>query len=143
VFWWRARHSHARSLRASTGLVGRQRVLTAFDGFLSSAQRDPSLHRFLAAEPEVAMRVLTSRAARVQAGSLTVFEALLAEEADAGRLQLPVERSALAYVIVRIGESFLYADVIAGREPDVDQAVAVVGQLLGPENGDSGHAQIG
>jgi AcrR family transcriptional regulator len=143
VFWWRARHSHALSLRASASLSGRDRVLTAYSGFLSSAQRDPSLHRFLAAEPEVAMRVLTSRAARVQAGSLAVFEALLAEEAAAGRLRLPVERSALAYVIVRIGESFLYADVIAGRAPDVDQAVAVVGQLLGPDAGGSGHAQIG
>src|SRR6195952_3180686 len=71
VFWWRARHSHARSLRASAGLTGRDRVLTAFSGFLAAAQRAPSLHRFLAAEPEVAMRVLTSRAARVQAGSLT------------------------------------------------------------------------
>ena len=33
---------------------------------------------------------------------------------------------------LRICESFLYADVIAGRESDIDQAIAVVGQLLGP-----------
>lgn len=131
VFWWRARRSHARAARASAGLTGRDRILTSLQTFLTSAQSDTALHRFLATEPEVALRVLTSQAARVQAGSIAVIERLLAEEADAGRLALVIDRSTLAYVIVRICESFLYADVIAGREGDIDQAIAVVGQLLG------------
>jgi AcrR family transcriptional regulator len=135
VFWWRARRSHARAARASAGLVGRNRILTSLQTFLTSAQSDAALHRFLATEPEVALRVLTSRAARVQAGSIAVIERLLAEEVEAGRLQLAVDRSTLAYVIVRICESFLYADVIAGREADVEQAITVVGQLLGPAAG--------
>ena len=32
---------------------------------------------------------------------------------------------------MRIGESFLYADVIAENEPDVDEAVEVISRLLG------------
>ncbi len=135
VFWWRARRSHARAAIASTGLTGRARILTSLQTFLTSAQADAALHRFLATEPEVALRVLTSQAARVQAGSIVVIERLLAEEVDAGRLALAIDRSTLAYVIVRICESFLYADVIAGRESDIDQAIAVVGQLLGPAAG--------
>ncbi|HSP39023.1 MAG TPA: QsdR family transcriptional regulator [Frankiaceae bacterium] len=135
VFWWRARRSHARAARASVGLAGRARILTSLQTFLTSAQSDAALHRFLATEPEVALRVLTSQAARVQAGSIAVIERLLAEETDAGRLTLVIDRSTLAYVIVRICESFLYADVIAGREGDIDQAIAVIGQLLGPAAG--------
>src|SRR6195952_583021 len=130
--WWRARRSHARAAAASAGLVGRERILASLHTFLHSAQTDAALHRFLASEPEGALRGLTSRAARVQAGSIAVIERLLAEEVDAGRLTLVIDRSTLAYVIVRICESFLYADVIAGREGDIDQAIAVVGQLLGP-----------
>ena len=99
--------------------------------FLTSAQGDAALHRFLATEPEVALRVLTSRAARVQAGSIAVIERLLTEETEAGRRVLAVDRATLAYVIVRICESFLYADVIAGREADIEQAITVVRQLLG------------
>jgi AcrR family transcriptional regulator len=132
VFWWLARRSHARAARAADGRTGRDRVLTSLSAFLVSAQADPALHRFLATEPEVALRVLTSRAARVQAGSVAVIDAMLADEIDAGRLTVAVERPTLAYVIVRICESFLYADVIAGREPDVEQALAVVAQLLAP-----------
>ena len=36
----------------------------------------------------------------------------------------------LAYTIVRISESYIYADVIAGRTPDVEEAVSVIGMLL-------------
>jgi len=132
VFWWLARRSHARAAEAAAGMVGRERLLTWLSTFLRLAQRDPALHRFLANEPEVALRVLTSQAARVQSGSIAVIEALLAEETQAGRLALAIDRSTLAYVIVRICESFLYADVIAGREADLDQVIAVVRQLLGP-----------
>lgn len=135
VFWWRARRSHARAAAASVGLTGRARILTSLRTFLTSAQSDAALHRFLATEPEVALRVLTSQAARVQAGSIAVIERLLADEAEAGRLTPVIDRSTLAYVIVRICESFLYADVIAGRSGDIDQAIAVVGQLLGPAAG--------
>ncbi len=32
------------------------------------------------------------------------------------------DEPALAYALVRLGESFLYADVLADRKPDVDTA---------------------
>jgi hypothetical protein len=55
---------------------------------------------------------------------------LIAEEAVAGE-RMRLDRPTLAYVIVRIAESFLYADVIADNEPDVDRAVEVIARLLG------------
>lgn len=36
----------------------------------------------------------------------------------------------MAYAIVRIGESFLYADTIAGEKPDLDKAVEIVKLML-------------
>jgi hypothetical protein len=33
-----------------------------------------------------------------------------------------IEPGALAYALVRLGESFLYADVLAARQPDVATA---------------------
>jgi len=32
----------------------------------------------------------------------------------------------MAYALVRIVESFIYADVIAGEDPDIDKAVEVL-----------------
>jgi hypothetical protein len=61
------------------------------------------------------------------------LERLLAHEESRGELRLGVDPAALAYAIVRIGESFLYADVIADNDPDVDQAVTLVSRLLRAE----------
>ena len=33
-----------------------------------------------------------------------------------------IEPGALAYALLRLGESFLYADVLAARKPDVETA---------------------
>ncbi|MEY4509574.1 MAG: Tetracyclin repressor-like, C-terminal domain, partial [Pseudomonadota bacterium] len=39
----------------------------------------------------------------------------------------------LAYVIVRVSESFLYSDVISGREPNFEAASAAVRILCAAE----------
>jgi hypothetical protein len=91
------------------------------------------LHRLLEAEPETALRLLTSKHGPVQRRVIDGLERLLAHEEASGDLRLGVEPAALAYAIVRIGESFLYADVIADNDPDVDQAVTLVSRLLRAE----------
>jgi len=90
----------------------------------------PPFQRLLEAEPEIALRVLTSKHGPVQRGVAATIERLLDAECERGALTLTIEPGVLAYVIVRIGESFLYADAIAGTEPDVGQAVEVVARLL-------------
>ena len=47
-----------------------------------------------------------------------------------GALRLPVDAHTMAYALVRIGESFLYADVIAGEKPDLDKAVEILKLML-------------
>ena len=53
------------------------------------------------------------------------------EEIAAERLQPPLPPHDLAYLIVRIVESFLYADIITGEEPDIAMVEHAIGALLG------------
>jgi AcrR family transcriptional regulator len=129
VTWYLTRHAVARALADAEGLDGRDRIVSVVAGLMRDIHGRPALHRFLEAEPEAALRILTSKAGPVQPGLIAAMDALLAQEEERG-LRLPIDRPTLAYVIVRVGESFLYADVIADNEPDVDLAVEVVGRLL-------------
>ena len=56
--------------------------------------------------------------------------ALLEDQVAAGKLTLPLDIDTLAYLMIRVNESFIYSDVITGSEPDVDKAVEVVRLLL-------------
>ncbi len=58
------------------------------------------------------------------------IEALLHEEADTGRLELPVDLHELAYVIVRLIESYTYLDLITGERADATRAEPILRMLL-------------
>ena len=88
------------------------------------------MRRFLERDPEYALRVLTSKESTVQAGSIAAVRELLEAEVAKGTLSTELELEDLAYVIIRIGESFLYSDVIIGSEPQVEKAGQVVRTLL-------------
>jgi hypothetical protein len=80
------------------------------------------LRRLLDDEPALTLRVLTDPRGRVQTGIVAFIEALLRRDiAEFGLVSL-IEPDALAYALVRLGESFLYADVLAARKPDVATA---------------------
>ncbi len=77
------------------------------------------LRRLLDDEPALTLRVLTNPAGRVQTGIVAFVEALLRRDVAEFGLVTIIEPDALAYALVRLGESFLYADVLANRKPDV------------------------
>jgi AcrR family transcriptional regulator len=80
------------------------------------------LRRLLDDEPALALRVLTDPLGPVQPGIVAFVESLLRRDmAEFGLVPL-AEPDALAYALVRLGESFLYADVLAARKPDVAAA---------------------
>jgi AcrR family transcriptional regulator len=80
------------------------------------------LRRLLDEEPALTLRVLTDPRGRVQSGIVAFNEVLLRQDMEEFGLVTITEPSALAYALVRLGESFLYADVIAARKPDVETA---------------------
>jgi len=129
VLWYLTRRALVRALRETSALRGGDRVLAVVDRFSRMVAEQPDLRRLLEAEPETALRVLTSRHGPVQTGLVDALARLLeAEGIDPG-----FDAPTLAYVIVRIGESFLYADVIGHGEPDVDAALHIVERLLDAE----------
>jgi AcrR family transcriptional regulator len=80
------------------------------------------LRRLLDDEPVLALRVLTDPLGRVQPGIVAYVEALLRRDMAEFGLVPITDPDALAYALVRLGESFLYADVLANRKPDVPTA---------------------
>jgi len=130
VMWYLTRVAMACSLAKVGDKRGATRVVETLRLFMSAVNSSPELRHFLEAEPEAALRILTSKHGPIQPGVIEALESLLAQEEESGHLRTPIERGTLAYVIVRIGEGFLYADVIADQEPDMDAAVRVVAQLL-------------
>ncbi len=84
--------------------------------------RSAPLHRLLEVEPALTIRVLTDPRGRVQPGVIAFFEALLRRDMDELGYEPVADPADLAYALVRLGESFLYADVLAARTPDVATA---------------------
>jgi len=80
------------------------------------------LRRLLDDEPALAIRVLTDPRGQVQTGIVAFIAELLHRDIEEFGLITLIEPDALAYALVRLGESFLYADVLAGRKPDVETA---------------------
>jgi AcrR family transcriptional regulator len=130
VIWFLTRRALARALERTSDLTGVERIVATVEDFMAFVHDQPDLRRLLEAEPEAALRILTSKQGPVQHGIVESLDRLLEDEERRGNLELTIDRTTLAYVIVRIGESFLYADVIADNEPDVPTAVEVVRRLL-------------
>jgi hypothetical protein len=86
----------------------------------------PPYRAFLQREREKALPIVASKEGSAQQTMIRLNQALLEEEAQRGNIELPVDAHTLAYAIVRISESFLYADLIAGGEPDVDKAMEIL-----------------
>ena len=80
------------------------------------------LRRLLEDEPALTIRVLTDPDGQVQPGVVAFVEELLRRDVAEFGLVTIIEPDALAYALVRLGESFLYADVLAARKPDVETA---------------------
>jgi hypothetical protein len=84
------------------------------------------MQRWLAEEGEHAMRLLTRHETGFQPRLIEAIERLLREEA----LGLPVDMHELAYVIVRLIESYTYLDLITGERPDAARAAPILRMLL-------------
>ena len=76
------------------------------------------------------MRLLTRHETIFQPRLIRAIEDLLREEADSGRLDLPVDLRELTYVIVRLIESYTYLDLITGEQPDATRAEPILRMLL-------------
>ncbi|MFB9859468.1 QsdR family transcriptional regulator [Paenarthrobacter aurescens] len=86
---------------------------------------------FLHRDPERALRLISTKASPLQRQIVTFFEQALNDEADAGQLGHSLSMHDLAYLIVRVMESFLYSDLITREQPDAGKVRSAVAALLG------------
>lgn len=89
-----------------------------------------ALHTLLEQEPSLTLKVLTDPRGRVQTGVVAFVEELLRRDMREHGFVPITDPGDLAFALVRLGESFLYADVLAARTPDAEAANRVQRMLI-------------
>lgn len=118
-----ARHGEAERARGGLRSVAAARHMNAL------VSHSGALRRLLDSEPALTIRVLTDPAGPVQPRVVAFVEDVLRQDIADG-YQPVIDAADLAYALVRLGESFLYADVLANRHPDVAAADRLQQALL-------------
>ncbi|WP_133900477.1 QsdR family transcriptional regulator [Actinophytocola oryzae] len=115
------------AVRSATGEL---RCLAVMRQYRSDIAGNQGFRRLLAEEPTVAIRVLTDPRGRVQPRVMAAHVNLLGRDVEAGGFVPAVSLESLCYAIVRLGEAFLYSDVLASRAPDLDAASTLLAALV-------------
>ncbi|WP_326566301.1 QsdR family transcriptional regulator [Amycolatopsis rhabdoformis] len=131
ILWSETSRVFANVSFTGRGALG---VADAIGAFVSLVNGSTAFRTFLQREPERALRLLTTKASVVQSRTIAQLTDLLTAEITAGRLTTPLPAPDLAYILVRLGESFIYTDIITGDEPDAGKAHAAASALLGCHN---------
>lgn len=113
-----------------TNSTGSERVLEVLERGMHFAYEFQPLRQFLARDAQLGLRIVASKHGPVQERTVANLQQLLEEEVDAGHMTLPVEPSVMAYALTRIIESFLYADLITGATPDIENASRILKLML-------------
>lgn len=129
ILWSLAEQTLAAARRRARS-TGPQRVADVVGRYLQTAHESPAFRTFVAREGEIALRILTTERSSLQANTVSAARALLEDEVAAGNMGLPLDIDDLAYIVVRIGESFLYTDIITGGAPDPGKARDAILALL-------------
>jgi len=129
VLWSFAEASLYEAREAARG-QGPGYLVDAIERYMRAAFEFAPLTRFIQADPEYALKVLASKHSPMQRRSIAAMRRQLAEQVDAGELEPALPLDDLAYLIVRIVESYLFSDVITGTEPDIGRAADAIHVLL-------------
>jgi AcrR family transcriptional regulator len=127
---WSLAERTLSNLDSRTRATGGERVVKVASGFIDAVITNPGMRFWLAEEGEAAMRLLTLRKPGYQARLVGWHERLLDEETASDRLELAADLHEVAYVIVRLIESYVYLDFITGEEPEPGRAEPILRMLL-------------
>ncbi|MGH3878282.1 MAG: QsdR family transcriptional regulator [Actinophytocola sp.] len=138
ALWYLADRTMAAAVRdwervngaAVRGPDGELRCLAVMRRYRSAIAGNGGFRRLLDEEPTTSIRVLTDPHGRVQPRVMAAHVELLRRDVDAGGFVPAVGLDSLAYAIVRLGEAFLYSDVLASRAPDLAAAATLLAALV-------------
>nr|WP_246328365.1 QsdR family transcriptional regulator [Curtobacterium pusillum] len=118
---------------AAAAPAGAARIVDVLDRFTADLIEAPYFRAFLTREPARALRLLTTTHSDVQRRFVDRVTALVDEERVDGSFDpAPLSSEELARLLVRISESFTYADLISGETPDPVRARATFEYVLRP-----------
>lgn len=109
---------------------GARRIAAIMEQLVVAVRQFPPMSRFLQEDPEYALRLLTSKASPVQANLVATVQGLLEQEVQRDALRLSLPTDVLAFLVVRVCESFVYAEMISDRTVAPANAALAVELLL-------------
>lgn len=132
IHWFNSRRILIEALLTTVHLRGATRVAAVYEAFVTAVNGSPPLVKVMRDEPENTLKVITTKHGLVHGRVVRFMQQLLEWEQAQGHAVSDMPLDALAFAIVRIGESFLYAEILSGEEPDIVFSVEMVRRLLGP-----------
>jgi AcrR family transcriptional regulator len=124
------RREFADAVRRSRGRGG-QRVLDVCDHLMRAFAAAEPMHAFVASEPKLARRIMTSPDGVVHQEKVASLEALIRDETGHAGWTPTVDVHALAYVAVHLMEDLNFSDPAHGLQGDRTVMLEVLGALLG------------
>jgi AcrR family transcriptional regulator len=121
VLWSIAETTIAQARAESRG-SGPAYVSEVIDRYMAALAGFEPMRRFIARDPEHALRVLTGSRTPFQRRLIDTLRDVIDEQVTKAGYEPPLDVETLAYLLVRIGESFIFNDVITGAEPDLSKA---------------------
>jgi AcrR family transcriptional regulator len=119
-----------RAIDRSGKGTGAERLVDVFERQLQALAGDRAFRRFLEHERDAAVRILTVSDGVVEPRVVALLQEMIEAEMARG-YEPPTDASVIAYAIVRMGESFLYADAASGFRGDFSRLRSVYAALLG------------
>lgn len=110
--------------------TGSERIIQLACRYMEAINTNNGMNVWLGYDGEYAMKLATSKETDFQARLIDRLEVFLREESDAGRLDVPADLHEVAFVIVRLIESYVYLDFITGEKPDTAKLKPVLEMLL-------------
>ncbi|WP_315095319.1 QsdR family transcriptional regulator [uncultured Cellulomonas sp.] len=132
VLWSLAVPTLEQAESATRGTHGAARVAGVLTHFARDLITADYFRGFLQREPARALRLLTTKESEIQRRYVAVVEALVRQELGEQPFGRSVDAHDLAYLLVRISESFTYADLINGDRPSAERARAAFELVLRP-----------
>ena len=121
VLWSIAEATIAEAREDSCG-SGPAYVSEVIERYMAALAAFEPMRRFISRDPEHALRVLTGSRTPFQRRLIDNMRELIEGQVESSGYEPPLDVETLAYLLVRIGESFIFNDVITGTEPDLAKA---------------------
>ncbi|MBY4108336.1 TetR/AcrR family transcriptional regulator [Rhodococcus fascians] len=122
--------STERAILATASGTGGTRIADIAASYADALIGASYFRDFLRREPERSLKLITTKASPLQQQAVSMFQQVLEHEIAHGRLAHSLGAHDLAYLVVRIMESFTYADIITDDEPDASKVRTAVCALL-------------